>query len=100
MKPRRSPLERFKRHSTAPVSLALTSFGVNKFICGGSHDLRFTIGQEGRNLKKSMYTQEVPATALGSGATLSGLSVNGAAVGAMTGAWRDAGCGADGLGAT
>ena len=27
-----------------PVSMALTSFGINKFISGASHDLRFTIG--------------------------------------------------------
>ena len=40
-----------------PISLALTAFGTNKFIPGGSHDLRFTIGQEGRNMRKSMFNQ-------------------------------------------
>ena len=77
-------LERYETNKdielATPVSLALTSFGVNKFICGGSHDLRFTIGQEGRNLKKSMYTQEIPATALGSGSVVSDCTVNDAAV--------------------
>jgi hypothetical protein len=31
----------------SPVSLALSCFGINKFIPGASHDLRFTIGQQG-----------------------------------------------------
>jgi hypothetical protein len=78
-------LERYETNKdielATPVSLALTSFGINKFICGGSHDLRFTIGQEGRNLRKSMYTQEIPATALGSGSVVSACTVNDAAVG-------------------
>ena len=80
-------LERYNTNKdielATPISLSLTSFGINKFICGGSHDLRFTIGQEGRNLKKSMYTQVVPATPLGSGSTVSGCSVNGNALAAI-----------------
>ena len=39
-----------------PVSMALTSFGVNKFISGASHDLRFTIGQHGVTGAKSYMT--------------------------------------------
>ena len=80
-------LERYETNKdielATPVSLALTSFGINKFVCGGSHDLRFTIGQEGRNLRKSMYTQEIPATALGSGSVVSDCNVNGNAVAAV-----------------
>ena len=44
----------------SPVSLALSCFGINKFIPGASHDLRFTIGQQGQNLKKSIYTELIP----------------------------------------
>ena len=40
-----------------PVSMALTSWGINKFISGASHDLRFTIGQHGIDGKKSFYTR-------------------------------------------
>ena len=80
-------LERYNTNKdielATPISLSLTSFWINKFICGGSHYLRFTIGQEGRNLKKSMYTQVVPATPLGSGSTVSGCSVNGNALAAI-----------------
>eukprot|EP01046_Picozoa_sp_COSAG06_P009733 COSAG06_NODE_513_length_14851_cov_16.976478_14_plen_546_part_00 len=80
-------LERYETNKdielATPVSLALTSFGINKFICGGSHDLRFTIGQEGRNLRKSMYTQEVPATPLGSGSVVSDCNVNASGVDAV-----------------
>ena len=64
-----------------PMSLTLTAFGTNKFIPGGSHDLHFTIGQEGRNMRKSMFTQAIPATPLGSGSVVSDCTVNDAAVG-------------------
>ena len=55
----------------SPVSLALTSWGVNKFVPGGSHDLRFTIGREGVNMKKSIYTQRIEPCALGQSTVLS-----------------------------
>ena len=55
----------------SPVSLALTSWGVNKFVPGGSHDLRFTIGQEGVNMKKSIFTQRIEPCALGQSTVLS-----------------------------
>ena len=60
-----------------PVSMALTSFGVNKFISGASHDLRFTIGQHGVDGKKSFYTRELPGEAADSGSVLSGTALVG-----------------------
>jgi hypothetical protein len=60
-----------------PVSMALTSFGINKFISGASHDLRFTIGQHGVDGKKSFYTREVPGAAADSGSVLSGTALKG-----------------------
>ena len=63
-----------------PVSMALTSFGVNKFISGASHDLRFTIGQHGVDGKKSFYTRAIPGAAADSGSVLSGTQLAGNAV--------------------
>ena len=54
----------------SPISMALTSWGTNKFIPGGSHDLRFTIGTEGVNMKKSVVTQRIPGVPLGQATVL------------------------------
>jgi hypothetical protein len=73
-----------------PVSLGLTSWGSNKFWPGGSHDLRYTIGQYGVNMKRSVYTEQIEPRALGqstvlsaadaAGVTLDGIACNTAAV--------------------
>ena len=55
-----------------PISMALTSFGINKFISGASHDLRFTIGQHGVTGAKSFYTRILPGEAADSGSVLAG----------------------------
>eukprot|EP01047_Picozoa_sp_COSAG01_P029161 COSAG01_NODE_1991_length_8696_cov_971.862743_5_plen_61_part_00 len=47
-----------------PVSLGLTSWGSNKFWPGGSHDLRYTIGQYGVNMKRSVYTEQIEPRAI------------------------------------
>ena len=63
-----------------PVSLALTSWGTNKFIPGGSHDLRFTIGQYGKNLKRSIYTEQIEPRAIGQATVLSAADDGGVTV--------------------
>ena len=55
----------------SPISLALTSWGTNKFIPGGSHDLRFTVGQYGVNMKRSVYTEQVEPRPIGQSTVLS-----------------------------
>jgi hypothetical protein len=60
-----------------PVSMALTSWGINKFISGASHDLRFTIGQHGIDGKKSFYTRAIPGSAADSGTVLAGTALTG-----------------------
>lgn len=70
-----------------PVSMALTSFGINKFISGASHDMRFTIGQHGVTGAKSFYTREIPGeasdggTVIGVGTTANGIVTGAADVG-------------------
>jgi hypothetical protein len=53
-----------------PVSLGLTSWGSNKFWPGGSHDLRYTIGQYGVNMKRSVYTEQIEPRAIGQASVL------------------------------
>ena len=60
----------------SPVSLALTSWGISKFIAGASHDLRFTIGAHGKNMRKSLYTEEVPPTPVGQATVVSGVATH------------------------
>ena len=59
------------------VSMALTSWGVNKFISGASHDLRFQIGQHGIDGRKSFYTRKIPGRAADSGTVLEGNGLEG-----------------------
>jgi hypothetical protein len=85
-----------------PVSLALTSWGQNKFIAGASHDLRFTVGEYGVNMKRSVYTEVVEPRAIGqatvlsdaaddAGLKLDGITMNAAAnVPVTTGSDQDA----------
>ena len=56
----------------SPLSMCLTSFGTNKFIPGASHDVRLTIGTEGVNLRKSVYTQRIPGAPIGQATVLGG----------------------------
>ena len=49
----------------SPLSMCLTSFGTNKFIPGASHDVRMTIGTDGVNMRKSVYTERIPGVPIG-----------------------------------
>eukprot|EP01049_Picozoa_sp_SAG25_P009502 SAG25_NODE_946_length_4635_cov_4.212963_3_plen_566_part_00 len=62
-----------------PVSLGLTSWGSNKFWPGGSHDLRYTIGQYGVNMKRSVYTEQIEPRAIGQASVLGAVKAQTAA---------------------
>ena len=72
-----------------PVSMALTSFGINKFISGASHDLRFTIGQHGVTGAKSFYTRMLPGEAADSGSVISAATAGGVTLNGPDGALAD-----------
>ena len=59
----------------SPLSMCLTAFGTNKFIPGASHDVRMTIGTEGVNMRKSVYTERIPGAPIGQ-ATVGPMSQN------------------------
>jgi hypothetical protein len=54
----------------SPLSMCLTAFGTNKFIPGASHDVRMTIGTDGVNMRKSVYTERIPGVPIGQATVL------------------------------